>query len=145
MLEFYSDPPGRGVSVEQVRPDCGPRLRERRDGKHHRHAARRAGAADRPRAAGPRATTSESVIAHELFHQWFGDYVTAESWSNITVNESMADFSEGAVRRAQVRPATRPMPTTTATCAGLPGQPARRHQEPGALPLQQPARTCLTW
>ena len=38
---------------------------------------------------------SESVIAHELFHQWFGDYVTAESWSNITVNETMADFSEG--------------------------------------------------
>ena len=37
----------------------------------------------------------QSVIAHELFHQWFGDYVTAESWSNITVNESMADFSEG--------------------------------------------------
>jgi aminopeptidase N len=37
---------------------------------------------------------SESVIAHELFHQWFGDYVTAESWSNLTVNESMADFSE---------------------------------------------------
>ena len=29
----------------------------------------------------------ESVIAHELFHQWFGDYVTAESWSNITLNE----------------------------------------------------------
>ncbi len=39
--------------------------------------------------------SNESVIAHELFHQWFGDYVTAESWSNITVNESMADFSEG--------------------------------------------------
>ncbi|TGE14027.1 M1 family metallopeptidase, partial [Hymenobacter elongatus] len=37
----------------------------------------------------------ESVIAHELFHQWFGDYVTAESWSNLTVNESLADFSEG--------------------------------------------------
>jgi aminopeptidase N len=29
-----------------------------------------------------------------LFHQWFGDYVTAESWSNLTVNESFADFSE---------------------------------------------------
>ena len=39
--------------------------------------------------------TGESVIAHELFHQWFGDYVTAESWANITVNETMADFSEG--------------------------------------------------
>ncbi|RAJ04318.1 aminopeptidase N [Chitinophaga skermanii] len=38
--------------------------------------------------------TVESVIAHELFHQWFGDYVTAESWSNLTVNESFADYSE---------------------------------------------------
>ena len=36
----------------------------------------------------------EGTIAHELFHQWFGDYVTAESWSNITVNESFANFSE---------------------------------------------------
>ena len=27
----------------------------------------------------------EDVIAHELFHQWFGDYVTTESWSNITL------------------------------------------------------------
>jgi aminopeptidase N len=35
-----------------------------------------------------------STIAHELFHQWFGDYVTTESWSNLTVNESFADFSE---------------------------------------------------
>ncbi len=36
----------------------------------------------------------EEVIAHELFHQWFGDYVTTESWSNITLNESFADYSE---------------------------------------------------
>lgn len=36
----------------------------------------------------------ESTIAHELFHQWFGDYVTTESWSNITVNESFANYSE---------------------------------------------------
>ncbi len=36
----------------------------------------------------------EVVVAHELFHQWFGDLVTAESWSNITVNESFADYSE---------------------------------------------------
>ncbi len=35
-----------------------------------------------------------STIAHELFHQWFGDLVTCESWSNLTVNESFADFSE---------------------------------------------------
>jgi aminopeptidase N len=36
----------------------------------------------------------EDVIAHELFHQWFGDLVTTESWSNITVNESFANYSE---------------------------------------------------
>lgn len=36
----------------------------------------------------------ESVIAHELFHQWFGDYVTTESWSNLTLNESFANYSE---------------------------------------------------
>jgi len=36
----------------------------------------------------------EDVIAHELFHQWFGDLVTCESWSNITTNESFADLSE---------------------------------------------------
>jgi len=36
----------------------------------------------------------ESTIAHELFHHWFGDLVTAESWSNLTVNESFANYSE---------------------------------------------------
>ncbi|MBF7090246.1 M1 family metallopeptidase [Flavobacterium sp. ALJ2] len=36
----------------------------------------------------------ESTIAHELFHQWFGDYVTAESWSNLTMNESFATLGE---------------------------------------------------
>ena len=36
----------------------------------------------------------ENIIAHELFHQWFGDLVTAESWSNITLNESFARFGE---------------------------------------------------
>jgi aminopeptidase N len=36
----------------------------------------------------------EETIAHELFHQWFGDLVTAESWSHLTVNESFANYSE---------------------------------------------------
>ncbi|MFV0531024.1 MAG: M1 family metallopeptidase [Flavobacteriales bacterium] len=36
----------------------------------------------------------ESVIAHEAFHHWFGDYVTCESWANLTVNESFANYSE---------------------------------------------------
>ncbi|WP_287442607.1 M1 family metallopeptidase [Algoriella sp.] len=38
--------------------------------------------------------TAEYVIAHELFHHWFGDLVTAESWTNLTVNESFANYSE---------------------------------------------------
>ncbi|PZP49574.1 MAG: peptidase M1 [Pseudopedobacter saltans] len=36
----------------------------------------------------------EEYVAHELFHQWFGDLVTCESWSNLTVNESFANYSE---------------------------------------------------
>lgn len=36
----------------------------------------------------------EDVIAHELFHQWFGDIVTTESWGNLTLNESFANYSE---------------------------------------------------
>ncbi len=36
----------------------------------------------------------EDVIVHELFHHWFGDLVTAESWSNLPMNESFANYSE---------------------------------------------------
>lgn len=36
----------------------------------------------------------EDVIAHELFHHWFGNYVTTESWANITLNEGFATYGE---------------------------------------------------
>jgi len=36
----------------------------------------------------------EDDISHELFHHWFGDLVTTESWSNLTLNESFANYSE---------------------------------------------------
>lgn len=36
----------------------------------------------------------QSTIAHELFHHWFGDLVTCESWSNLTLNESFANYSQ---------------------------------------------------
>ncbi len=36
----------------------------------------------------------EDYISHELFHHWFGDLVTCESWSNITLNESFANYAE---------------------------------------------------
>ena len=37
---------------------------------------------------------NEAVIAHELFHHWFGDLVTCESWSNLPLNESFATYGE---------------------------------------------------
>ncbi|HXP48428.1 MAG TPA: M1 family aminopeptidase [Bacteroidia bacterium] len=37
---------------------------------------------------------AEDDICHELFHHWFGDLVTCESWSNLTLNESFANYSE---------------------------------------------------
>jgi len=39
-------------------------------------------------------SSGEDVIAHELFHHWFGDLVTCESWSNLPLNESFATYSE---------------------------------------------------
>ena len=38
--------------------------------------------------------TNEDYIAHELTHQWFGDLVTCESWSNLTLNEGFATYGE---------------------------------------------------
>ena len=38
--------------------------------------------------------TNEDVISHELFHQWFGDLTTCESWSNLPLNESFATYGE---------------------------------------------------
>lgn len=38
--------------------------------------------------------TYEDIIAHELFHHWFGDLLTCESWSNIPLNESFATYGE---------------------------------------------------
>lgn len=36
----------------------------------------------------------DGVIAHELFHHWFGNLVTCESWSQLPLNESFANYSE---------------------------------------------------
>jgi aminopeptidase N len=38
--------------------------------------------------------TNEGVVAHEMFHHWFGDLVTTESWANLTLNEGFANYSE---------------------------------------------------
>ncbi len=36
----------------------------------------------------------EDIIAHELFHHWFGDLITCESWSNLALNEAFATYGE---------------------------------------------------
>ena len=36
----------------------------------------------------------ENTIAHEIFHHWFGNLVTAESWANLSLNESFANYGE---------------------------------------------------
>lgn len=37
---------------------------------------------------------NDGIVAHEMFHHWFGDYVTCESWANITMNEGFANYAE---------------------------------------------------
>lgn len=39
-------------------------------------------------------TSSRGLVAHELAHQWFGNYVTCRDWSHIWLNESFATFCE---------------------------------------------------
>ncbi len=37
---------------------------------------------------------NDHIVAHELFHHWFGDLVTCENWANLTLNEGFANYSE---------------------------------------------------
>ncbi len=42
--------------------------------------------------------TSADLVAHELAHQWFGDYVTCRDWSHGWLNEGFATFFEHVER-----------------------------------------------
>ena len=46
--------------------------------------------------------TSDDLIAHELAHQWFGDYVTCRDWSEGWLNEGFATYFEHVWREKQL-------------------------------------------
>jgi aminopeptidase N len=37
---------------------------------------------------------NDYIVAHEIMHHWFGNLVTLEDWSNLTLNEGFANYAE---------------------------------------------------
>jgi aminopeptidase N len=44
---------------------------------------------------------SETTIAHELAHQWFGDMITCRTWPDLWLNEGFATYFESVYREKQ--------------------------------------------
>ena len=49
---------------------------------------------------------NESIIAHELAHQWFGDMITCRTWPDVWLNEGFATYCEALYRETQYGKAT---------------------------------------
>lgn len=43
--------------------------------------------------------SSDELVAHELAHQWFGDYLTCKEWSHAWLNESFATYFDVLFKR----------------------------------------------
>lgn len=43
--------------------------------------------------------SSDELVAHELAHQWFGDYLTCKHWSHAWLNESFATYFDALFKR----------------------------------------------
>ncbi|MFT5877659.1 MAG: aminopeptidase N [Dokdonia sp.] len=49
---------------------------------------------------------SDDLMAHELAHQWFGDYTTCASWEELWLNEGFATYLTGLSRERYNLPAS---------------------------------------
>ena len=47
-----------------------------------------------------------TLVAHELFHQWFGDHVTCRSYQDLWINEGFATYGEYVAIEALAPPGT---------------------------------------
>lgn len=51
-----------------------------------------------------RAAFTELVLAHELAHQWFGDFITCASWRHLWLNEGFASYAEALYNERRYGP-----------------------------------------
>ena len=98
--------------------------------------------------------SQDDIIAHELMHQWFGDFVTCKSWEHAWLNEGWASFGEalwdeaaapeGRARREYQRTVTRfvrqqgglnrtTAPTFPAMASRLYGDPFQNFMKPNDI------------
>ena len=43
--------------------------------------------------------SSQGLVAHELAHQWFGDFVTCKDWAHVWLNEGFATYYDALYER----------------------------------------------